>query len=359
MRSIRTAIVGFGTSGRVFHGPILAANREFSVDVIVTSDPGRRDAALAHHPTARVMATVDELFDVSDDLDLIVIGTPPNTHADIAVRAIDAGLAVVVDKPFTSTSAQGRAVLERAAAKKVPLTVFQNRRWDADFLTLGDLLSHGSLGDVHRFESRFEWWKPTASKEWKASTSADEGGGILFDLGTHLIDQALRLFGDVDEITAELDIRNPANHADDDAFVALRHTSGVRTHLWMSSVAAQSGPRFRVLGSQSGYTKWGLDLQEGRLADGASPADPDYGIEPASAWGQLGIGTTTAGVPARRGSYDDFYRLLADALLRDGPLPVDPRDSLRVIELIERIHAAAETAAPLSAATALAPSSAS
>lgn len=343
MPPVRTAILGFGTSGRVFHGPLLAANPEFSVDVIMTSDPQRSDAALAQHPTARVVATVDDLFRDTKELDLIVIGTPPGTHADIALRAIDAGLAVVVDKPFTVNSAEGRAVIERAAAKGVPLTVFQNRRWDADFLTLRDLLTQGALGDVHRFESRFEWWKPTPSKAWKATTPADEGGGILFDLGTHLLDQALQLFGDVDEISAELDVRNPNNRADDDAFVALRHVSGVRTHLWMSSVAAQPGPRFRVLGSTSGYTKWGLDLQEGRLLGGASPADADYGVEPESAWGQLGIGTSTVGVEARRGAYDDFYSLLADALLRGAPLPVDPHDSLRVIELIERIHSTAST----------------
>lgn len=357
MAPIRTAVIGFGTSGRVFHGPLLAANPEFSVDLIVTSDPARSDAARAQHPTARVVPTVDDLFDRAGDLDLIVIGSPPKTHAEIALRAIDAGLAVVVDKPFTATSAEGRTVIDRAVAKNVPLTVFQNRRWDADFLTLQDLVADGAFGDVHRFESRFEWWKPTPSKEWKATTSTGDGGGILFDLGTHLLDQALRLFGEVDEIWAELDVRNPRNNAEDDAFVALRHVSGVRTHLWMSSVAGQGGPRFRVLGSQSAYTKWGLDLQEARLAGGASPADSDYGVEPESAWGQLGIGADAVTVPARRGSYDEFYTLLADALLRGAPLPVDPHDSLRVIELIERIRTVA--AGARSADPALATSTAS
>ncbi|SFN81673.1 Gfo/Idh/MocA family protein [Mycetocola miduiensis] len=347
MTGIRTAIIGFGTSGRVFHGPLLAANPEFSVDLVVTSDPERKDAASSQHQEARIVDTADGLFDRSDELDLVVIGSPPNTHADIAMRAIDAGLAVVVDKPFTATSAEGRAVIDQATAKNVPLTVFQNRRWDADFLTLRELLEQGALGEVHRFESRFEWWKPTPSKAWKATTTADEGGGILFDLGTHLLDQALQLFGAVEEISAELDVRNPHNVADDDAFVALRHSSGVRTHLWMSSVSAQSGPRFRVLGSQSGYTKWGLDLQEEALLRGASPADPDYGVEPPTAWGKLGVGESTAGVPARRGSYDDFYALLADALLRGASLPVDPRDSLEVIELIEHIHSVAASGSSL------------
>jgi scyllo-inositol 2-dehydrogenase (NADP+) len=338
--SIRTGIVGFGTSGRVFHAPFVTGNPDYSLDLIVTGDPERAAEARRLHPGARIVATPEELFAQADRLDLVVLGSPPATHAPLARRAIEAGLAVVVDKPFAVDSAEGAELVALAANRGVPLTVFQNRRWDGDFLTLRSLLRDGELGDVHRFESRFTWWKPQEAKSWKASATVAQGGGILFDLGTHLVDQAVQLFGDVDEVHAELDIRRPGGSAEDDAFVSLRHASGVRSHLWMSSLAAQAGPRFRVLGSRAGYTKFGLDEQEGRLKAGALPSDQGYGIEPESTWGVLGVDPDLRRVPTERGSYDSFYSLLADALLRDGALPVDPRDAVHVLELLERIRAA-------------------
>jgi len=336
---LRTGIVGFGTSGRVFHAPFVSTDPDYSLDVIVTGDPERQAEARRQHPGAQVVATPEELFAQADRLDLIVLGSPPATHAPLARTAIDAGLAVVVDKPFAVSSAEGADLIDHAAGRGVPITVFQNRRWDGDFLTLRSLLRDGALGDIHRFESRFTWWKPQEAKSWKAEATTAEGGGILFDLGTHLVDQALQLFGDVDEVYAELDTRRPGGAADDDAFISLRHASGVRSHLWMSSLAAQAGPRFRVLGSRAAYTKWGLDEQEGRLKGGALPTDDGYGAEPESTWGVLGVDPELTRVPTERGSYGTFYSLLADALLRGGALPVDPRDAVRVLELLERIRA--------------------
>jgi scyllo-inositol 2-dehydrogenase (NADP+) len=338
---LRAAIFGFGTSGRVFHGPLLAADPEFEVAAIATANDERRADAATLHPAAEILAHADDVFARAEALalDLVVIGTPPVTHAELAHRAIDAGLAVVIDKPFVPTSAAAREVIAHAADAGVPLTVFQNRRLDADFLTLRQLIDDGRLGTVHRFESRFEWWKPTLAKEWKAETTAADGGGILFDLGTHLIDQAVQLFGEVVEASAEIDTRRPGGRADDDTFVALQHRGGVRSHLWMSSLAAQAGARFHVLGSESAYTKWGLDGQEAQLKSGLLPTDEGYGVEPETAWGLLGIDGDTSPVPAHPGSYPLFYRQLADALLRDGSLPVDPADALHVLELIERLRA--------------------
>jgi scyllo-inositol 2-dehydrogenase (NADP+) len=335
---IRTGLIGFGLAGRVFHAPLIAANPDYSLDLIVTGNPDRQGQAAGQHPRARVVATPEELLAASDDLDLVIIASPPGSHADLADAALDAGLAVVVDKPFAVTSAAGRALIEKSERMRLPLTVFQNRRWDADFLTLRKLIGDGALGEVRRFESRFEVWKPVQTKVWKAESTAAEGGGALFDLGAHLIDQALLLFGPVESLVAEIDTRRSGGAADDDVFVALRHASGVRSHLWMNTLAAQAGPRFRVLGSESGYTKWGLDGQEAALAAGALPTDAGYGLEPEGAWGVLGIDGTLTTVPAERGSYDAFYAGLADALLRGADLPVDPRDSLRVIEIIEQIH---------------------
>ena len=335
---IRTGVIGFGTSGRVFHSPFIAANPEFSLDLIVTGNPERRVQAIHQYPDAQVVATADDLFERADDLDLVVIGSPSGTHVDLANAALDAGLAVIVDKPFAVTPTQGRGLIEKAERLGLLLTVFQNRRWDGDFQTLRTLLGAGALGDVRRFESRFEWWKPQQAKSWKAEATPAEGGGVLYDLGAHLIDQALQLFGPVDGIYAETVTRRPGGAADDDTFVALHHGSGVRSHLWMNGIAAQVGPRFHVLGSESGYTKWGLDGQETALAAGARPTDPDFGVDPESAWGVLGRDGALTRVPAERGNYAAFYTGLADAILRGAPVPVDPRESLRTIALIERIN---------------------
>lgn len=346
---IRTAVIGFGTSGAVFHAPFLAENPDYSLDVIVTGDPGRQADAHSRYPDARVVSSVDEALAMSQQLDLVVVGSPTGTHAGLAARALDAGLHVVVDKPLAVTAAEGRMLVERAASASRILTVFQNRRWDDDFLTLRRVLAEGSLGTVARFESRFEWWKPEPAESWKTRATASEGGGLLYDLGTHVIDQALQLFGDVDEVsggatgavTAEVDTRRPGGAADDDVFVSLRHRSGVRSQLWMSSVAAQPGPRFRVLGSAGAYVSWGLDGQEPALIAGARPTDAGFGMRPETEWGTLGIEGSLTRPPMERGNYAAFTRALADTILRGAPVPVDPADAIRVLEIIESIHSGA------------------
>lgn len=336
---LRTAVVGYGVSGRVFHSPFIAADPAYSLDAIVTGDPGRASDVAERYPSASVLASVDEMLAQADDLDLVVIGTPPATHAPIATMALEAGLDVVVDKPFTVTSAEGRALIARADQLGRRLTVFQNRRWDGDFLTVQELVSTGRLGVVRRFESRFEWYKPQVRATWKAEAGVQQGGGILFDLGTHLIDQAVRLFGPIADVRAELGVNRPGGLADDDAFVALRHTSGTISHLWMNSLAPQFGPRFHVLGSRSGYTSHGLDGQEAALDRGASPTDADFGMTPAERWGVLGVEGALSRYPTLRGDYGEFYRVLADSIRGGGQLPVDPMDSVSVLEVIEQIHA--------------------
>ncbi len=336
--SIRTALVGYGLAGQVFHGPFLAADDSYSLDVVVTGDAERAAEAARRHPRARVVPTVEEMFDLAGDLDLVVVGSPPATHADLARRAIDARLAVVVDKPLCATAAEGEALIDRAEGAGVALTVFQNRRWDGDFVTLRSLLDDGALGTVRRFESRFEWWRAAETKAWKAAATPAEGGGILYDLGTHLIDQAIVLFGPVESAYAELTAHRPGAVADDDSFVSLQHRSGVRSHLWMNAMAAQVGPRFHVLGSSAGYTSWGLDPQEASLLAGGRPTDADHGRYPESRWGRLGTDGDLRPVPTVPGSYGGFYRAMAQALESGGPLPVDPRDAVTVLALIESLH---------------------
>ncbi|MDQ0820347.1 scyllo-inositol 2-dehydrogenase (NADP+) [Arthrobacter sp. V4I6] len=336
---IRTAVVGFGVSGKVFHAPLIAADPGYSLDFIVTADPARAAEAARLYPQARVVPTPEALFALSGGLDLVILGTPPLTHFDVASTAMAQGLHVVVDKPFVTTSAQGEGLISQATEAGVQLTVFQNRRWDADFLTLKKVLREGALGEVRSFESRFEWWRPEGFGNWRDTASLAEGGGILHDLGAHLIDQAVQLFGAVEESYGETANHGPQDGADTEAFVSLLHESGIRSRLWMNGMAAQVGPRFHVLGSQSGYTKWGLDHQEPALAAGMSPLDPSYGVEPQDAWGVLGIDGSTTSVPAETGAYPQFYAQLATALRGEGPLPVNAAESLEVLRTIEKIHA--------------------
>jgi scyllo-inositol 2-dehydrogenase (NADP+) len=339
---IRTAVIGFGISGRVFHAPLIEADPSYSLDVIVTADPDRAAAAAARYPRARIVPTAEALFALSADLDLVVLGTPPVTHFDFASRAIAHKLHVVVDKPFVTTSAHGEELAARAADAGVQLTVFQNRRWDADFLTLKKLLDAGELGEVRTFESRFEWWRPEGFGNWRDSATTAEGGGILHDLGAHLIDQAIQLFGPVARSYGETAGQGTGRSGpEQEAFVSLLHDSGVRSRLWMNGAAPQAGPRFHVLGSAAGYTKWGLDGQEPALDAGVLPTDPAYGVDPQVSWGVLGVDGATSAVPAERGAYPEFYRLLADALLRGAPLPVDPADAVEVLKVIEEVHALA------------------
>ncbi|RFA09535.1 oxidoreductase [Subtercola boreus] len=339
---IRTALLGFGLSGRVFHAPFLEASDAFVLSVIVTGDPGRQAEARRLHPDARILATPAELFEAPGDIDLVVIGTPPASHFGLALAAIQAGIAVLVDKPFAVTTAEGEQLITLADERGVPLTVFQNRRFDADYLTVKKLVDDGRLAGVTRFESRFEGFKPEGARAWKADATIAEGGGILFDLGTHVIDQALQLFGPAEVAYSEVATRHPRSSAPDDAFLVLQHASGVTSHLWMNSLAAQPGARFRVLTPQTAYTKWGLDGQEAALKGGALPGDDGFGAEPPSTWGVLGVESANGDGPQpvapERGDYAGFYRLLGEALATGGPLPVDPRDALRVIGLIEEVH---------------------
>jgi predicted dehydrogenase len=241
----------------------------------------------------------------------------------------------VVDKPLAVTAADARRVVAAARAAGVPLTVFHNRRWDGDFLTVWKLHADGDLGDVLRFESRFERWRPEPKAGWREDADPAQGGGVLLDLGPHLVDQALQLFGPPARVHGEVRTRRPGARVDDDAFLALEHEGGAISHLWMSATAAAPGPRYRVLGSRAAYVKPGLDGQEAALRDGGDPSDPGWGREPPEAWGRLQQGDEGRPVETEPGAYPRFYALLRDALIDGTPLPVDPADAVAGLELLE------------------------
>jgi predicted dehydrogenase len=341
-KPIRTGIIGFGLSGRVFHAPFIATNPAFGLDLISTSSPERAAEASAQHPGATIVGSPEELLARAGDLDLVVLASPAHTHLEQGLAALEAGAGIVIDKPFVPTVVDAKKLIAKAEEAGKVLAVFQNRRWDGDFLTVKKLIADGRLGSVHRFESTFERWGGANRDRWQDTTTIEQGAGISYDLGSHLVDQALQLFGPATVEAAELLIVREASVSDDDSFISLLHTSGVRSHLTMSRAAAQSGPRFRVLGSESGYTVYGLDGQEPMLKLAQWPGSEGYGVTPEAEWGLLGIDGSEAGlvpVPTEAGDYPAFYAGVAASILDGAPAPVDPRDALEVVRIIERAHA--------------------
>jgi predicted dehydrogenase len=341
-RPLRVGLLGYGLAGRVFHAPLIAACPDLVLAAVVTRDPERRATLRAVHPAAEALDAPEQLWERAGSLDLVVVATPNRSHASLTRAALQAGLPVVVDKPFATSAAEARALIDEARARGRRLTVFQNRRWDGDFLTLRKLISEGALGAVHRFESRFERWNPVLRPGWRESRNPADAGGLLFDLGPHLIDQAVQLFGPVRAVYGELDSRREDAVVDDDAFVALTHASGVRSHLWMSKIAAQRAPRFRVLGDRATFVKYGLDGQEAAMAIGVGPGAAGWGEELADRWGFLGEEDTAQPVATVSGNYPAFYAAVAAALRSDAPLPVDPADAVTGLEIIEAARASAE-----------------
>ncbi|MFJ2603530.1 Gfo/Idh/MocA family oxidoreductase [Streptomyces sp. NPDC087425] len=338
---LRVGLVGYGLAGSVFHAPLIAATEGLALDTVVTSNPERQRQARDEFPDVRLAADPDELFGRAAELDLIVIASPNKTHVPLATAALKAGLPVVVDKPVSGTAAEARGLAALAEERGLLLSVFQNRRWDNDFRTLQKLLADGELGEVWRFESRFERWRPQPKGGWRESGDPAEIGGLLYDLGSHVVDQALVLFGPVTRVYAESDVRRPGAEADDDTFLALTHASGVHSHLYVSATTAQLGPRFRVLGSRAGYVKYGLDPQEAALREGRRPGTTAaWGTEPESLWGHVGSGESplTGGgtpEPTLPGDYPAYYAAVARALTGDGANPVTATEAAAALDVLE------------------------
>lgn len=333
-RPLRTALVGFGLGGQVFHAPFLATVPGFELTTIVTSSAERAGVAAARHPSARVVASADEVWARADEHDLVVVCTTNATHVPLASAALRAGLPVVVDKPLAATGADARAVRDLARSLGLVLAVFQNRRWDSEILTTKAVLASGAVGAPMRFESRFERWRPTADvARWRESAAPEDAGGQLFDLGSHLIDQAVHLFGAPTHVYCELAQRRPGVVVDDDCFVALTHPGGVQSHLWCGLVAAHLAPRVRLLGTEGALVVDRLDRQEDQLRAGLSPADPAYGCDQGAA--HVVVGDEWTEVPAVPGRYQAFWEGVRDAVVGGGPSPVDPDDGVRTIALIE------------------------
>lgn len=328
----RVGLVGYGSSGAGFHAPLL---REAGLDLVavVTGNPERADQARAENPGVVVVPDLTALVAVPD-LDVVVVASPSGRHVEHAEALLEAGIAVVVDKPIATDAHQAQGLVDLAAGRGVPLTVFQNRRYDPEFATIRDLLHRGVLGELRRTEMRWDRWRPVPKDRWRERATAAEGGGLLLDLHTHLLDQVVLMHGPVATVYAELAAWTVT--AEDDTFVALRHTDGYSTHLSASSVAGAPGPRARITGSA------------GTFLLGSAGGEPTAFHDADGGPGQHGWlvrGDEREAVLARSSDPADFYREVAAALASPDPqesMPVDPRDAVHVLAVIDaaRISAA-------------------
>jgi scyllo-inositol 2-dehydrogenase (NADP+) len=352
MAELRGGVIGYGLAGSVFHAPLIAGTTGLKMSTVVTGNPERQAAARRAYPDSIVVSDAEEVFARAADHDFVVIATPNHAHVTLARNALEAGLPVVVDKPLAPTADEARSLVEHAEDLGVPITVYMNRRWDSDQLTLRGLLDEQRLGGVLRYESRLERWRPALSepRPWSETSPPEAGGGVLLDLGCHLVDQATLLFGRPERVYAEL-----ANHrgggADDDAFVALEHESGVRSHLWTSLLAASPGARLRVLGNRAAYVVDDVDGQELALVSGARPDDKgDWGTEPQEKWGRLINEQGSESIHSHRGDWPRFYSELEHALRQGSSPPVDPWDAVAGLEILDaaRVSAATRTVVSLS-----------
>jgi scyllo-inositol 2-dehydrogenase (NADP+) len=331
---LRVGIIGYGLAGSLFHAPFIATTPGLRVAAIVTANAGRAQQARRDHPGAAVVDRAERLWDATPSLDLVVVASPNASHVPLALAALAAGLHVVVDKPFAHTPASGRQLVQEARARGRLVVPFHNRRWDGDLLTIQRLRAEGALGEVLRFESRFERWRLSPKPRWCEADASAGAEGILFDLGSHLVDQALLLFGPVRTVYAELDQRHPSVRVAEEAFLALTHASGVRSHLHTSMYAAQPGPRFTVSGDRAAYVKHGLDPQEDALREGARPG-PGWGEEPADRWGVLGVGDERRAVRTEPGAYQRFYAGMLHAVRDGAPPPVAPEDAIAGLDVLD------------------------
>jgi scyllo-inositol 2-dehydrogenase (NADP+) len=329
---ILVGLVGFGTAGRVFHAPVIERVPGLRLSAIVQRSS---DTAASLHPHARSVRTLDELL-ADDRIRLVVIATPNATHADLARRCLEAGRHVVVDKPFAVSSAEAAPLIAVARRCERLLTVFHNRRWDGDFLTVQRLIEEQTCGRTVLVESRFERFRPDRRPgSWRERQ--EPGSGILFDLGSHLVDQAVTLFGPPEAVTGDVRIERDWAVVDD-AFDVTLHYPTHRVLLRSSMLASAPGPRFVVRGTSGSYVKYHLDPQEAQLAAGGADGR-FWEQEPRERWGTLtrsaGAGTASEVLPTEAGDYRGFYVNVRDAIRGTAALSVTAEQALDVIRLLE------------------------
>jgi predicted dehydrogenase len=333
MRRVKTGIVGFGKSAKIFHVPFLMAMPEYEITIVLERHAEESKNTI---PGVRVVKTIDEM--ISDpDVELIIITTPNTTHFDYASKAMRAGKDVVLEKPFTNTTEEAQQLIDISKETGRVLSVFQNRRYVSDFLTMRDIINDGLLGDVHEFIATYDRYRPGAiAGSWREA--ALPGSGILFDLGPHIIDQALTLFGNPKSITADIRKQRPDVQADDYFNIWLDY-GFLKVILHSGMLVREQGPRYMIHGTKGSFIKYGEDPQEEKLKAGELPAGDNWGAEPESMYGLMN--TEIDGkpvrktVPSRKGNYGYYYKNLYNTLVNGAPLSERPEHGYNTIKIIE------------------------
>jgi scyllo-inositol 2-dehydrogenase (NADP+) len=330
---IRVGLVGFGMAGRVFHAPLISSVEGMELAAVAER---HTDQAATRYPHIAVYRSLEQMLEDAS-LGLFVVATPSGTHFEIARQILDAGKNVVVDKPMAVTSAEIATLIELAAARGVLLAAFHNRRWDSEFPTVQKLLHEGSLGHLVHFESTMDRWRPKTTRvPWKDVASL--GGGLLLDLGSHLADQALALFGKPEAVDAEIRRERDGEGSDDSFTLRLRY-SGLSIVLSANNLSSQARPMFHLRGTKGNFRKWAPDIQEAELNKITRIESETWGREPAANWGTLTVDAdgamVTRPVESIPGDYRLFYAGMRDALLGKAPVPVPAVAAWRVVRLLE------------------------
>jgi scyllo-inositol 2-dehydrogenase (NADP+) len=332
-RKIVVGIASFGMSGKIFHAPLLVYNANFRIKRIIERS---KNEAKGLYPDVLVSKSVNDLLE-DDEIELIVVNTPDVNHYELSKKCIDAGKHIVIEKPFTQTSRQAEELIELAEKKNIMLSVFQNRRWDGDFLTVQKIVKEERLGRLSDYEAHFDRYRNhIQAGTWKEKSSG--GGGVLTNLGSHMIDQVLVLFGMPEAVTAHLKIMRTGGEVDDWYDIRL-HYSDSNVQLKSSLLVREPGPRYILHGMIGSFLKWGLDPQEEDLKMGKKPNNADWGKEQQEWWGM--INTEKDGVPIKEkvetlaGNYPAFYNNIYDCIVNGKELAVKPVEALNVIRIIE------------------------
>lgn len=334
-RVVNACVVGYGLAGSVFHAPTIAATPGLRLHGIVQR---HGNEAARDWPEARIVRSLEQALD-DPQLDLVVVATPNPSHAALATLALEAGRHVVIDKPLATSVAEGEALVDLAARRGRMLSVFHNRRWDGDFLTVRSLVAAGTLGRIVAFESHFDRWRPQVRDLWRERDEA--GSGVLFDLGAHLVDAALALFGTPVQVGGRV-ARERDGAVTDDAFDIDLDYPGLRVRLGASMLAASPRPRYALRGTRGGYVKFGMDPQEAALRSGDFYGSSDWGSEPASEWGELTVvdadgNPHTQRLATHAGDYRAYYADVANSVRTGTPPAVTASQALDVIRVIEAV----------------------
>lgn len=328
MKAIQTALIGYGLSGLTFHAPFLRTMDEFSVVKILSSNEKK---VREDFEDAEVTADFESVI-CDEKVELVIITTPNALHFDMAKRSIEAGKHVIIEKPMVIEAAKGDELVELAKKQGVMLSVYQNRRYDGNFLTVKKLIDDGTLGDVNTYEARFDRFSPLLVGGWREK--AEPGAGMLYDLGAHLIDQALYLFGWPDSVTADVQVQREGAKTDDYFHLVLAYGEK-RAILHCGLLAFEQGPKYKVHGHKGTFIKYGEDSQEGELKEGKLPDDAAWGMDRIELYGTLYTEKGVEKIVTVPGAYMDYYKGIYDCIRNGAACPVPGEDGVKTIRVIE------------------------